>query len=118
MIGKTIDHYYIIEEIGTAGLGMIYKARDLKLDRLVMLKAIDVPNNDADALASFKKKPAPASPSTTRISPLSSTSSTKKTGAISSTNTSPAVRSAKNSNERTPAENSSRSTAASTTSLP
>jgi len=56
MIGKTIDHYYIIEEIGTAGLGMIYKARDLKLDRLVMLKAIEVSNNDADALASFQKE--------------------------------------------------------------
>ena len=56
MIGKTIDHYYIIEEIGTAGLGVIYKARDLKLDRLVMLKGIEVPNNDADALASFQKE--------------------------------------------------------------
>ncbi len=56
MIGKTIDHYYILEEIGTAGLGVIYKARDLKLDRLVMLKGIEVPNNDTDALASFQKE--------------------------------------------------------------
>ena len=56
MIGKTIAHYYLLEEIGTGGLGILYKARDLKLDRLVMLKAIDVPDNDADAFASFRKE--------------------------------------------------------------
>lgn len=56
MIGKTIAHYYILEEIGNGGLGILYKSRDLKLDRLVMLKAIEVPDNDADAFASFQKE--------------------------------------------------------------
>lgn len=56
MIGKTIAHYYILEEIGTGGLAVLYKARDLKLDRLVMLKAIEIPDNDADAFASFQKE--------------------------------------------------------------
>ncbi len=56
MIGKTIEHYYVLEQISTSDLSVVYKARDLKLDRLVMLKAIDVPPNDADALASFQKE--------------------------------------------------------------
>lgn len=56
MIGKSIAHYYILEEIGTGGLAVLYKARDLKLDRLVMLKAIEIPDNDADAFASFQKE--------------------------------------------------------------
>lgn len=56
MIGKTIGHYYVLEQIGTSELNVVYKARDMKLDRLVMLKSIDVPANDADALASFQKE--------------------------------------------------------------
>jgi TolB-like protein/Flp pilus assembly protein TadD len=54
MIGKTIDHYLVLERLALGD--SIYKARDLKLDRLVVLKAIEVPPNDADALASFQKE--------------------------------------------------------------
>jgi serine/threonine protein kinase/Tfp pilus assembly protein PilF len=56
MTGQTIAHYYILEQIGAAGQSVVYKARDLKLDRLVMLKAIEIPGNDADAFASFQKE--------------------------------------------------------------
>jgi serine/threonine-protein kinase len=55
-VGTLLDRYEIDAKLGQGAMGVVYRARDPKLDRIVAIKTVSVSNLDSEAEREYRKR--------------------------------------------------------------